>query len=266
MKRKPPAAREPQSVVEQMLEKLDAIATERDDLTAKLAELDAQVAAFETVLKTYDPSYVPLEIRRVQVAAPTLTPSAKPALAELTASAEAAAKKRGKAGQAEAESDATAAAPKSAKEQKAATTSLQDVDPKAAAAAARAKQKAKELNKKKKRLDDARTQIREYFGDIDKLDTLAEIIKSSKDGIPFREISEAFAARHPIDVSKPEVKKVYSDRLSALLSYMAKQGTVGRSEREGPEGHEKVWIWTRDEQSGNGSGNNAQATTEAAAE
>ncbi|MDW9481241.1 hypothetical protein GOB57_21590 [Sinorhizobium meliloti] len=273
MKRKTPAVPKPQSVVEQIQEKLDAIASEREEvfttLTAKLAELDAQVAAFETVIKTYDPSYVPLEIRRVQAAAPTLTPAAQPVLAEIAASAEAAAKKKEPAGPSETATEAAAPAAvrksgkKSASGPKADTA--HDVDPKAAAAAEKAKRKAREHTKKQKRLDDARIQMREYFGDIDKLDTLEEIIRSSQDGIPFREISNAFAVRHPIDLSKAEVKKVYSDRLSALLSYMAKQGSVARSEREGPEGPEKVWIWTRDEKSGNGSGDTQQATAEASA-
>jgi hypothetical protein len=118
----------------------------------------------------------------------------------------------------------------------------------AEAVGARANQNADKKDLHQKNVTVAREQIRDYFGDIDKLKTLEDIVKSSSDGVPFRSICEAFAERHPIDITKPEVKKIFSDRLSALLHGLSQQNVVKRGERQGAEGKENVWLYTRNGQ------------------
>jgi hypothetical protein len=120
------------------------------------------------------------------------------------------------------------------------------------AIADQAKLKARQQDKKKKKLAAARDVVKEYFGDIDKLKTLEDIVMSSEDGVPFKVICEKFAERHPIDTSKPEIKKVFSDRLSALLWGLSQQSIVTRGERQGETGKENVWLYTRASRNGNG--------------
>jgi hypothetical protein len=261
MKAKPAAAAKPLSAVEEMLAKRDAMMNDRDFVLSKLMELNAGIESLDNVIGMFDPNHVPLDIRRAQ-SAPMLTISAQPILAEVakTVSAEEA-KLTGKEGKA-----ATKANPKSKAAAK--STGQENVKvgrpPKKsgveapapqsdnalaeAVAAKAATKKADAKDKNKKKVSAAREQIKEYFGDIDKLKTLEDIVKSSADGVPFRSICEAFAERHPIDIRKPEVKKVFSDRLSTLLHGLSQQNVVKRGERQGAEGKENVWLYARGQQ------------------
>ncbi|MCS4089042.1 hypothetical protein [Rhizobium sp. BK176] len=275
MKAKPAAAAKPLSAVEEMLSKREALIADRDTVLSKLMELNAGIESLDTVIAMFDPNHVPLDIRRAQ-SAPLLTISAQPILAEVAktvaaeetrqASTKAAAVKEAKPAAKEVKADTTKSGKPGPKTKKTAakTTGRENVkvgSPRKADAAetapvpsegalaeavsARANQKVDQKDQHQKKVTAAREQIRDYFGDIDKLKTLEDIVKSSSDGVPFRSICEAFAERHPIDITKPEVKKVFSDRLSALLHGLSQQNVVKRGERQGAEGKENVWLYTK---------------------
>jgi hypothetical protein len=252
MKVKHAAAAKPLSAVEEMLAKRETLITERDTVLAKLMELNGGIESLDNVIAMFDPNHVPLEIRRAQ-SAPLLTISAQPILAEVAKTVAAEETKQAtsntretKPAAKEVKAETTATKPgkpgQKPKKTSANSTPVQSDGALAEAVAARASQK-KELHQKN--VTAAREKMRDYFGDIDKLKTLEDIVKSSTDGVPFRSICEAFAERHPVDITKPEVKKVFSDRLSALLHGLSQQNVVKRGERQGAEGKENVWLYAR---------------------
>lgn len=274
MKAKPAAAAKPLSAVEEMLAKREALITDRDAVLSKLTELNAGIESLDNVIAMFDPNHVPLDIRRAQ-SAPMLTISAQPILAEVAktvaaeetkqASTKFATVKETKPAAKEVKADATKSGKPGPKTKKTAAKSTSrdnvkvaskadaaetaPVQPEGAlaeAVSARANQKVDQTkDQHQKKIAAAREQIRDYFGDIDKLKTLEDIVRSSSDGVPFRSICEAFAERHPIDITKPEVKKVFSDRLSTLLHGLSQQNIVKRGERQGAEGKENVWLYTK---------------------
>ena len=254
MKSKTTAAKTP-SAVEQMLEKRDLMVSERDQHLARVAELNGGIESIDTVMSMFDKNHVPLDIRRAQTGAPMLTLTAEPML---TGQAEAGKDKQPQSMRAGAAKTATAekavsgktkpkpASAKSAKSEPDARQSASLSETALADAIAdKIKAKTKLAAKSKKKLDAAREEMRPYFDEIDKLKTLEEIVVSHADGVPFRTIREKFLERYPYDVSKPEPKKVFSDRLSSILHSMSQQGIVERSQREGPEGKDSFWISTR---------------------
>ncbi|MCZ7860849.1 hypothetical protein O9X98_05480 [Agrobacterium salinitolerans] len=284
MKTKTTAVEKPLTAIEQLLAKREGFVAERDAHLSKLMELNADIESLDSVIKMFDPNHVPLDIRQAQ-GAPVLTLTAQPILAEVAEQAAQAA--------AEAKPAAPKAAAKSAKATKAAAAEPKeaapvkrkpgrpakadaavvaaDAEPATATALSEAVSgKVKATKKPKqpkasKKTASAREQVKEYFGDIDKLKTLEDIVKSESDGVPFRVICEKFAERHPIDVSKPDVKKVFSDRLSTLLYGLSQQNVVQRGERQGTDGkQENVWVYTRASRNGNGGGASSGAEASAA--
>lgn len=272
MKAKTTAAEKPLNAIEQLLAKREVCVAERDAHLSRLMELNADIESLDSVMKMFDPNHVPLDIRRAQ-GAPVLTLSAQPILAEVaeqvaqvapeakpaaapkaTAKATKEAASDGRKPGRPAKPDAASAPPAKA------SATLSD------AVADKVKtKKTKQQSQSNKKVSAAREQVKEYFGDIDKLKTLEDIVKSSSDGVPFRVICEKFAELHPIDVSKKEVKKVFSDRLSALLHGLSQQHVVQRSERQGADGkQENVWLHIRASRNGNGSIATAGAEASAA--
>lgn len=264
MKSKSTAADKPASMVEQLLQKREGLVSERDGVLAKLMELNVGIESLDSVITMFDPNHVPLDIRKAAQTAPMLTLQAQPVLSEVVAQAAAAAPEAKVSATAAKTTEKPAKAAKAdqrpVRQSKAAPAStLESVKPAAKAESAlgdaiadQAKLKARQQDKKKKKLAAARDVVREYFGDIDKLKTLEDIVKSSEDGVPFKVICEKFAELHPIDTSKPEIKKVFSDRLSALLWGLSQQSIVKRGERQGEAGKENVWLYTRASRNGNG--------------
>ncbi|MBY3433769.1 hypothetical protein HFN89_06355 [Rhizobium laguerreae] len=271
MKAQPATAAKPLSAVEEMLAKRETLIADRDSVLSRLMELNAGIESLDTVIAMFDPNHVPLDIRRAQ-GTPMLTISAQPILAEVAKTAAAAAKIKPDDTQTElvegakpatkaakqtakakkVAAKASAQAGKTAKTSTSAAVAAKTDEALADAVAARSGQKTTLKDQHQARITAAREQMREYFGDIDKLKTLEDIVKSSSDGLPFRSICEAFAERHPIDIAKPEVKKVFSDRLSALLHGLSQQNVVMRGERQGAEGKENVWLYTRAPRNGKG--------------
>ncbi|MCV9964708.1 hypothetical protein OIU34_22720 [Pararhizobium sp. BT-229] len=258
MKSKSTAAEKPLTMVEQLLQKREGLVSERDGVLAKLMELNVGIESLDSVITMFDPKHVPLDIRMAAQTAPLLTLQAQPVLSEVVAQAASAAPEA--KAPAKADAKGAKADQKPGRQAKAAAASnAEPVKPAAKAESAigdaiadQAKLKARHEDKKKKKLAAARDVVKDYFGDIDKLKTLEDIVKSSADGVPFREICEKFAERHPIDTSKPEIKKVFSDRLSALLWGLSQQSIVQRGERQGETGKENVWLHTRAPKNGNG--------------
>jgi hypothetical protein len=245
MKSKTTAVEKPISAVDQMLKKREGLMSERDVALARLMELNSGIESLDSVISMFDPNHVPLDIRRAAQNAPLLTLQAQPILADVAAKFETAASDtkatstpvKGKASPSQANSKSKVQTGKPAeKPEKAVSNTVTD----------QAKQKARQQDKKKKKMAAARELIKEYFGDIDKLKTLEDIVKSSATGVPFKEICEKFAERHPIDISKPETKKVFSDRISNILYGLSQQSVVQRGERAGDSGNkENVWLYTR---------------------
>lgn len=257
MKSKSTAADKPASMVEQLLQKREGLVSERDGVLAKLMELNVGIESLDSVITMFDPNHVPLDIRKAAQTAPMLTLQAQPVLSEVVAQA-AAAKTTEKP--AKVDTKAAKADQKPGRQAKAAPASNPEpVKPAAKAENAlgdaiadQAKKVARQQDQKKKKLAAAREVVKDYFGDIDKLKTLEDIVKASEDGVPFKVICEKFAERHPIDTSKPEIKKVFSDRLSTLLWGLSQQSIVERGERQGETGKENVWLYTRASRNGNG--------------
>jgi hypothetical protein len=265
MKIKPAVAVKPLTATEQLLEKRETFIVDRDALLAKLLELNTSIESIDSVITMFDPNHVPMDIRRAQNT-PMLTLTAQPVLEEVVAQAAKSAPKTKPAAEPKVAAKSSKETPAtSRKGGRGAKADVIAPPPSAAARPAKptsalseaisdkAKKKTKPPGQSNKKLEAAREQVREYFGDIDKLKTLEDIVSSSTDGVPFRVICEQFAERHPIDVSKAEVKKVFSDRLSALLHSLSQQKIVQRGERQGDDGkQENVWVNTRASRDGAG--------------
>jgi hypothetical protein len=256
MKTKAAATTKPHSAVEEMLAKRESFVSERDALLSQLMELNASIESLDSVISMFDPKHIPIEIRRTQ-SAPLLTYTSQPILSEVAETVAVSEKKKATKEKAPA-SLATQTAPEAKSTERKigrpAKTATKETAPDVAKAAeteaprtdaVAAAAKAKKKQKSAKALDAAREKVREYMGDIDKLKTLEDIVASDPEGVPFRSVCDQFAKKHPIDISKPEMKKVFSDRLSALLFSLSQQNVVQRGERQGAEGKENVWLYIR---------------------
>lgn len=251
MKPKTSQVKEP-SAEEQMLEKRDSLLSQRDEFLVKVAEMDNAIASLDSVIAMFNPRHVPLDIRRAQNATPVLTLTAQPMFKEeegsVTPDPKPTAKGNGKATKS---TKAAAAAPKPAAKQTKAATKTQQSAPRASAnaedalkeaVAERAAKKPKVQTKGRKLMDAARDELKSYFAEIDKLKTLTDIVTAEPEGVPFRKVRDDFLAKHPLDISSPERKKVFSDRLSSILYSMSKQGVVERAEKIGPDGKDNFWV------------------------
>lgn len=236
MKSKTPTVIKQPSPTELLLDKRNAFVSERDIILAKLMELDSSIESIDNVITMFDPKHVPLDIPRVQSSAPMLTLTAQPILSGMPSATPTE------------EKEAPRKARQTSKSQQVVAESPKE--PVVDAAAEKAKLKAKKAAKKQKLIDAARDKLRDYFESMDKPHTLEEIIKPNADGIPFRVVCNEFIERYPVDISTSERKKVFSDKISSVLYFMSKQGSVARSERQGPEGKENVWVWTGTDESG----------------
>ena len=224
-----------------LLDKREALVVERDAALAKVAELNAGIEALDTVMTMFNPKHVPLDIRRIQAGASIITLSAQPlieSVAEVSATPEAKTvettettedtpKRRGRRSKAEIPPAEVVAEP----------------DEAALKAKAKEKDKIKAAKLKKKKADAAREKVKPYFEDIDKLDTLLSILKSDREGLPLRAITDEFLKKHPLDVSDSDVRKAFRDRISNILYSLRTQKQISRVERNGTEGPEHVWLY-----------------------